>query len=126
MGSLGGPEMLILAVVIFFVFGASWLPKMARKAGQNKVHLERAKSELDAAKTAATAPIKGVTDTIAKVDKTLNTKPTDLVKKMAQPAKSEASAEATPVAEDQASAATPVAESAVSAEATPVDDDDAT
>jgi len=88
MGSLGSGELLILAVVILFVFGASWLPKMARKAGQNKVHLERAKTELEAAKATATAPIKGVTDTISKVDKTLNAKPSDLIRKMAEPTES--------------------------------------
>jgi len=100
MGSLGGPEMLIVAVVIFFVFGASWLPKMARKAGQNKVHLERAKVELEAAKATVTEPIKGVTDTISKVDKTLNAKPADLVKKMTEPAEVTESAKATESAAD--------------------------
>ena len=34
MGSLGGPELLIILVVILLIFGGSQLPKLARSLGQ--------------------------------------------------------------------------------------------
>jgi sec-independent protein translocase protein TatA len=35
-GSLGTPELLIIAVVIFLLFGASRLPQLAKALGQSK------------------------------------------------------------------------------------------
>lgn len=86
MGSFSTIEMVLVAAVVVLVFGAGWIPKIARKAGQNKVHVERARAEFEKTKEAVNAPVKSVTDAVSKVDKTLNTKPADLVKKLAEPA----------------------------------------
>lgn len=34
LGNIGGPEILIVALVVVLVFGASQLPKLARSVGQ--------------------------------------------------------------------------------------------
>ena len=40
--TLGGPELLIIAVIVVLVFGAGWLPKAARNLGKAKVELDKA------------------------------------------------------------------------------------
>ncbi|HBB89408.1 MAG TPA: twin-arginine translocase TatA/TatE family subunit [Blastocatellia bacterium] len=36
MGGLGTPELLVIAVVIFLLFGATRLPQLAKSLGQSK------------------------------------------------------------------------------------------
>lgn len=91
---LSGAELAILAVIFMLVFGSAWLPKMARKAGHNKVQLEKAKAEFDAAKEEFTGPVKEATDMLSKANQTLNAKPSDLVKKLAAPSTGAAAAAA--------------------------------
>lgn len=50
-GGLGTPELLVIAVVIFLLFGASRLPQLAKSLGQSKrafkEGLEEAEREAD-------------------------------------------------------------------------------
>lgn len=100
--TLGTPELIILALVFLLVFGSAWLPKMARKAGYNKVQLDKAKGEFEAAKEEFSAPVKGATEMLGKANKVLNAKPTDLVKKLAEPTVAGAAAVAASESSDSA------------------------
>lgn len=46
MGMLGGPEMLIVLVVVLLLFGSSRLPKLARSIGQAQRELREGRQEL--------------------------------------------------------------------------------
>lgn len=45
MPSLGGPELLILLVVVMLLFGSTRLPKLARSLGSAKREFEQAQHE---------------------------------------------------------------------------------
>jgi sec-independent protein translocase protein TatA len=47
MPNLGGPEMIILLVVLLLLFGASRLPKLARSIGEARKELRDAVAEED-------------------------------------------------------------------------------
>ena len=40
-GGLGTPELIIIAVVIFLLFGATRLPQLAKALGQSKTRVQR-------------------------------------------------------------------------------------
>lgn len=61
--ALGGPELIILLVVILLLFGASRLPKLARSVGQASKELkegmkEGAGEDADSGQTSGDAPAK--------------------------------------------------------------------
>lgn len=48
MGVLGGPEMLIVLLVVLLLFGSSKLPKLARSVGQAQRELRQGLQEAQA------------------------------------------------------------------------------
>ncbi len=54
MGSLGGPELLIVLFLGLLLFGSTRLPKLARSLGEAKRELREATAEDDATGRAAT------------------------------------------------------------------------
>ena len=46
-GGLGTPELLVIAVVIFLLFGATRLPQLAKSLGQSKRALKEGLDEAD-------------------------------------------------------------------------------
>ena len=100
----GGAELLIIAVIVVLVFGASWLPKAARNLGKAKVEMDKAQQQFNEAKDTVvkTTGVKELEATINKANKTLNTSPKKLMKDAAKSAatggaaaKAEATAEGT-------------------------------
>ncbi|MEK6986098.1 MAG: twin-arginine translocase TatA/TatE family subunit [Candidatus Thermoplasmatota archaeon] len=60
---LGNTELLVIAVVVLLLFGATAIPKLARGLGQAKGQFQAAKKEFDAeAAKAAAAPPAAVSD----------------------------------------------------------------
>lgn len=79
--NLGGPEAIIIGVLILLVFGASWVPKMARNAGRTKVELEKAKKEFENTKAEIAGPLNDATKAVKKVDDALKKPAKDVVNK---------------------------------------------
>jgi len=102
MGSLGGPELIIIALVVLVLFGASGLPKAARSLGRAKVEVDKAKAEYESV-------IAPVADAKKKFDQTMNASPKQLAKRaLTSPAPStEASAPVGPDAVVDAEIVTP-------------------
>jgi sec-independent protein translocase protein TatA len=46
--SLGGPELLIVLIILVLLFGASRLPKLARSLGEAKKEIDGITRDLDA------------------------------------------------------------------------------
>jgi len=86
--TLGGPELLIIAIIVVLVFGAGWLPKAARNLGKAKVELDKAQQQFNDAKETVveTTGLKELESTISKANKTLNTSPKNLLKDAAKSA----------------------------------------
>ncbi len=55
MGDIGGPELIIILVVVLVLFGGSQLPKLARNLGQAQREFKNGIDEHDAEPVAATA-----------------------------------------------------------------------
>ena len=57
-GPLGGPEILLIALVVLLLFGAKKLPEFARGLGKSMGEFRKAKEEFDAGITKAADDIK--------------------------------------------------------------------
>lgn len=55
MGDIGGPELIIILLVVLVLFGGSQLPKLARNLGQAQKEFKNGIDERDAEPVAATA-----------------------------------------------------------------------
>jgi len=112
--NLGSAELLIIAVVVILLFGATWLPKAARNLGRAKVELDKTQRQINEAKQQVVdaTGLDKAEATIRKANKALNQSPQKLIKGAAtgallptgtpaEPAVAEASddAETTTVAE---------------------------
>jgi len=87
MGSLGTPELIIIAVIVLLVFGGAWLPKLARNLGRTKVEVDKAKTEFEKTKAelAESTGMTEIAETVKKVDQTLKTPAKTIVKKNLTP-----------------------------------------
>ncbi len=47
LGSLGGPELIIVLVVVLLLFGGTQLPKLARSIGEAQRELKKGQQEED-------------------------------------------------------------------------------
>lgn len=82
--NLGGPEALIIGVLILLVFGAGWLPKLARNMGRTKVEIDKAKEEFEKTKSdlaGAAGPLNDAAAAVKKVDQTLKKPAKEVVNK---------------------------------------------
>jgi len=79
--NLGGPEAIIIGILILLVFGAGWVPKLARNAGRTKVEIDKAKKEFEATKQELAGPLNEATKAVKKVDDTLKAPAKDVVNK---------------------------------------------
>ena len=56
-GNLGGPDLLIILLIVFVLFGAKKLPDLARSLGQSMSEFRKARQDLDdQLRNAATQP----------------------------------------------------------------------
>lgn len=82
--NLGGPEAMIILLLVVLVFGASWLPKLARNMGRTKVELDKAKQEFEKTKsdlTSAAGPLHDAAAAVKKVDDTMKKPAKEVVNK---------------------------------------------
>ena len=58
LGPLGGPELMLIALVVLLLFGAKKLPEFARGLGKSMGEFRKAKDEFDAEITKAADDLK--------------------------------------------------------------------
>jgi len=80
--NLGGPELLILAIVVLVVFGGSGLNKVARNIGRAKVEVEKAQRTYQ--ETLESSGLKEADAALKKMNRTLNQSPQALMKQAAK------------------------------------------
>ena len=76
-GNLGGPDLLIIFLIVLILFGAKKLPDLARSLGQSMNEFRKAREEIDrelhnpAARPteAATLPVRAATGKVSEPDK---------------------------------------------------------
>lgn len=80
--NLGGPEMLIVLVIVLLVFGAGWLPKAARNLGRTKVEIDKAQKQFEEAKKGVVDAVglEKADETIRKANRALNKTPKQLLR----------------------------------------------
>lgn len=80
--NLGTSEILIIAVIVIALFGASWVPKMARNLGKTKVELDKAKAEFEKTKNefADQTGLKEAGEALNKANKTLKQPAKEILK----------------------------------------------
>lgn len=76
----GTPELIIVVLIVLLLFGSTWLPKLARRAGKSTVEFNKARQELEATRDQLKDTTAPITDTVTKINKTISTSPSQLAK----------------------------------------------